>query len=185
MVTNGKQFLGRAWHFFLILFTSGFIVPPITKADTHGSINVTTDIGSFVFPKEFVAADVWKTLKIPPFETNYFLFRLPSNYAESSIQGFAATENYFEQNVVVTVEVLTEKREAAMKNIDSSKCRQASHDLYPQSVPYKRCEYRKHFSPEPIAIKYHLNGENNLYFREVEALIRQKLTEWKIEPRNN
>jgi hypothetical protein len=185
MVINRKQILDRLWHLFLILFTSGSIIFPATNADTQGPIKVTTDIGSFVFPREFVAAGVWKTLKIPPFETNYFLFRLPSNYAESSIQGFAATENHFKQNIVVTVEALTEKRQAEMKNIDSSKCRQASHDLYPQSVPYKRCEYRKHFSPESIAIKYHLNGENNLYFREVEALIRQKLNEWKIEPRNN
>ncbi len=184
MKTNVKQGLD-AWPSFAVLFFSVLFIYQTALAETQGPIKVTTYIGTFVFPREFVAADIWKTLKIEPFETNYFLFRLPSNYAEKNISGFASIENYFEQHVVVTIEVLTQKRLPELQDVDSSKCRQASHDLYPQSVPYKRCEYRKHFSPESIAIKYHLNGENNLYFREVEALIRQKLNEWKIEPRNN
>ncbi len=169
----------------LFILLLGMSLISSAKEQPTKPITITTSIDSFLLPREFVAADIWKTLKIPPIETNYFLFRLPSTYAEENIQGFIAMENYFEQHVVVTVEVLTEKREKEMVNTDSSKCRQASHDLYPQSVPYKRCEYRKHLSPEPIAIKYHLNGENNLYYQEVEVLIKKKLNEWKIKPSND
>lgn len=158
----------------------GLLLMPAVQADSRGPIKITTDSGSFLLPREFVAIDLWKTLKIPPFETNYFVFRLPSTYAEKEIKGFTSVENQFEQEVIVTVEVLTHKRLVELKGIDSQECRVAAHDLYPESVPYQRCEYRKHLSSDGIAIKYHLNGENNQYYREVEALIRKKLSEWNV-----
>lgn len=180
MTAKIQQGLDAVWSCFAMLFFLGLLIWQSAQAEIRGPIKVRTDNGTFIFPREFAAADIWKTLKIKPFETNYFLFRLPSTYAEKNIQGFAAIENYFEQHVVVTVEVLTKKRQVELQDIDSSRCRQASHDLYPQSVPYKRCEYRKHLSSDGIAIKYHLNGENNQYYREVEALIQKKLNEWKV-----
>ena len=95
------------------------------QAETRGPIKIITDSGSFLLPRGFVAIDLWKTLKIPRFETNYFVFRLPSTYAEKEINGFTAVENHFEQEVIVTVEVLTKKRLAVLEGIDSQQCRHA------------------------------------------------------------
>jgi len=164
----------------LCISVLGVLLMSATQAEPLGPIKITTDRGSFLLPREFAAIDLWETLEIPPFETNYFVFRLPSKYAEAKIAGFTSLENYFEQEVIVTVEVLTQKRLANLKDIDSQECREAAHDLYPESVPYQRCEYRKHFSSDGIAIKYHLNGGNNQYYRAVETLILNKLREWKL-----
>ena len=165
----------------LYIAVLGLLLMSTAQAETRGPIKITTDSGSFLLPRGFVAIDLWKTLKIPPFETNYFVFRLPSTYAEKEINGFTAVENHFEQEVIVTVEVLTKKRLAVLEGIDSQQCRQANHDLFPQSVPYQRCEYRKYFSPEGVAIKYQLNGVNNQYFREVALLAREKLNGWQMD----
>jgi hypothetical protein len=177
MTTKIRQVIRHSLYVAVL----GLLLMPAVRAETPGPIKITTDSGSFLLPREFVAINLWETLKIPPFQTNYFVFRLKSTYAEKEIKGFTVFENQFDQEVIVTVEVLTKKRLAVLEGINSQQCRQANHDLYPQSVPYKRCEYRKHFSPEGIAIKYQLNGENNQYFREVELLAREKLNEWKMD----
>ena len=157
----------------------GFLLISGVQAETRGPIKIITQDGRYLYPREFVAIDEWETLKVPPLKTNFFVFRLPAAYAKNAISGFTALENYFKQDVIVTVEVLSKKRLAELDGIDSQQYYQGNHDTYPQSVPYKRCEYRKHFSPEGVAVKYQLNGENNQYFRQVEALIRKKLSEWK------
>ncbi|MDA9091158.1 hypothetical protein OAE19_03535 [Porticoccaceae bacterium] len=173
--------LSHSIRYVVFAAVFGLLLIPAAQGEPRGPIQVTTDIGAFLIPRQFVAIDLWKTLKIPPFETNYFVFRLPSKYVEAKISGFTAIENHFEQEVIVTVEVLTKKRHAMLEGIDSRQCRQENHDLYPQSVPYRRCEYRKYFSPGGIAIKYQLNGENNQQFRYVEALAWGKLNEWKMD----
>ena len=172
--------LSQAIRYIIFAAVFGLLFMTAAQGESRGPIKVTTNIGPFMLPRDFVAIDLWRTLKIPPFETNYFVFRLPSKYAEAKIAGFTAIENHFEQEVIVTVEVLTQKRLANLKDINSQECREAAHDLFPESVPYQRCEYRKHFSSDGIAIKYHLNGVNNQYYREVGALILKKIREWKV-----
>ena len=76
MTAKIQQGLDAVWSCFAVLFFLGLLIWQSAQAEIRGPIKVRTDNGTFIFPREFAAADIWKTLKIKPFETNYFLFRL-------------------------------------------------------------------------------------------------------------
>lgn len=88
-------------HRFLWCALISLLVYPLAiAADLKGPSNITAISGAFLLPQNFVANDLWKILKILPFEANDPLFRLPLEFGERKISGAVTREYYFEQEVI-------------------------------------------------------------------------------------
>jgi hypothetical protein len=135
--------------------------------------------GTFRIPRAFAPIEEWKTMRVDPQATDYFLARLPADHVAGRIEGFAPELNFFRQDVVVAVEALSDRRRKLVAAKPAELCWVAPHDTEPRSTPYDRCEYRLRTADELFAVKFWLNGDNRRHRAAVGQLIESLLMEWK------
>ncbi len=142
---------------------------------------IHTDRGEFAVPRTF-AVPVWRDLRPLSFRSNYFVMQLPADFVAERVEGYAPRLNHFTQDVVVAVEALSPSRLRALWGSPTQRhCEFSAHDLAPESVPYRRCEYRR-LSARLFAVKFWLGGDNNDLIDEVSELVLETVGGWLVSP---
>lgn len=172
--------LGAALGACLFLLTS-LAASPIWATEATGDtppFEFVTRSGTFTVPREYAMIDEWRTIRVQAIPSNYFVVRLPAEYVERRIRGFAAELNHATQDVILAAEALTPRRRNAVEPASGSDyCWVAPHDTKPHSVPYARCEYHRIFDGA-VAVKFWLNGGNREHLPEVVVMIEERLERW-------